>query len=326
MSTFYTDRFLARSSWNIWCTISGRQKKRFPYATQCVCVCVRDVIKSYVMFLAFRIAIGDEGAVAFLDKSPSLENVLTAILKAQGVAEKDDTVDVGSKMSKKVAQLRYFGPGRPDLKQFIVDTRDPTSLLYAAQHGREEMIRSRCRERCPDEDVDKNGLTALHYAAGRGDNKIVILLLELKAGVDTRNKDLRTPLMWAARNGHLDVCEELVRNKVPEKAKRRILYNFTSRIQQFESTNLFCTNLQAPFQLQWIPFHFDPCLNPTRGWYPCCQQAGDQLFALGCLGRIAGSCSVLTWAGSRHQCGCLEKIDTFFFFNVLFMARKDTDI
>ena len=201
-----------------------------------VCVCVRDVIKSYVMFLAFRIAIGDEGAVAFLDKYPSLENVLTAILKAQGVAEKDDTVDVGSKMSKKVAQLRYIGPGRPDLKQFIVDTRDPTSLLYAAQHGREEMIRSRCRERCPDEDVDKNGLTALHYAAGRGDNKIVILLLELKAGVDTRNKDLRTPLMWAARNGRLDVCEELVRNKVPEKAKRRILYNFTYLPR--ESSNL----------------------------------------------------------------------------------------
>lgn len=171
--------------------------------------------------------------MAFLDKYPSLENILTAIRTAQVQqgAEKDAgfPVDVGSKMSK---VARYFGPGRPDLKRFIVDTRDPTSLLYAAQHGREEMIRSSCAERCPDEDVDKNGLTALHYAAGRGDNKMVILLLELKAGVDTRNKDLRTPLMWAARNGHLDVCEELVRNQVPEKAERRILYNFTSRMQQ----------------------------------------------------------------------------------------------
>ena len=149
---------------------------------------------------------GDEGAVAFLDTYPSLEDVVTAVLRAQKVKGR----------SVETKKLRYFGLGRPvSLKQFIVDGRDPTSLLYAAQHGKEEMIRS-IQSSNPDEEVDKNGLTALHYAAGRGDLSIVTLLLELKAGVDTRNKDLRTPLMWAARNGHLDVCEKLVRNAAPK--------------------------------------------------------------------------------------------------------------
>ena len=117
----------------------------------------------------------------------------------------------------KKSRQQYFGLGRPNLKQFVVDARDPGSLLYAAQHGHEQKIRSRCEKEniCPDEEVDKNGLTALHYAAGRGDVKIAQVLLDFKAGVDTRNKDLRTPLMWAARNGHMDVCEELVRRQAP---------------------------------------------------------------------------------------------------------------
>eukprot|EP00434_Breviolum_minutum_P027964 symbB.v1.2.024742.t2/scaffold2365.1/size83366/10 len=138
---------------------------------------------------------GDEGAVAFLDRYPSLKEVATAVK----IALQKKSTDAGkhSKGNKagNLSRVRYFGPGSAQLKQFIVDSRDPTSLLSAAQHGSEEVIRCRCKDMSPDEEVDKNGLTALHYAAGRGDLSIVSLLLELKAGVDTRNKDLRTPLM-----------------------------------------------------------------------------------------------------------------------------------
>lgn len=160
---------------------------------------------------------GDEGAVAFLDRYPSLKEVATAVK----IALQKKSTDASKQANKagSLSRVRYFGPGSAQLKQFIVDSRDPTSLLSAAQHGSEEVIRRRCKEMSPDEEVDKNGLTALHYAAGRGDLSIVSLLLELKAGVDTRNKDLRTPLMWAARNGHLDVCEELVQKHVPASGK-----------------------------------------------------------------------------------------------------------
>ncbi|CAE7632081.1 unnamed protein product, partial [Symbiodinium microadriaticum] len=111
------------------------------------------------------------------------------------------------------------------MEQFVVDGRDPQSLLHAAQHGRSDVIHRRCRPDGnvnPDQEVDKNGLTALHYAAGRGDLGIVVALLELSAGVDTRNKDTRTPLMWAARNGHMEVCEELVKRGADVRAANKL--------------------------------------------------------------------------------------------------------
>ncbi|CAJ1345833.1 unnamed protein product [Effrenium voratum] len=152
---------------------------------------------------------GEDGAVAFLDSHPSLKLVAAAAAAAQ--------------TRRLPTPCRpYLGPGRPDLKQFVVDARDPGSVLHAAQHSRADVIRTRCSEMSPDAEVDRNGLTALHYAAGRGDLQICRLLLELGAGVDTRNKDLRTPLMWAARNGHVEACEELVRRKADIHAANKL--------------------------------------------------------------------------------------------------------
>eukprot|EP00439_Symbiodinium_sp_Y106_P036590 s2551_g4.t1 len=48
------------------------------------------------------------------------------------------------------------------------------------------------------------------------------LVFELSAGVDTRNKDMRTPLMWAARNGHMEVCEELVKRGADVRAANKL--------------------------------------------------------------------------------------------------------
>ncbi|CAK9026933.1 unnamed protein product [Durusdinium trenchii] len=166
---------------------------------------------------------GDDGAVSLLDKYPSLQKLAAAAFLAM---QKKD-IDTASARSTHRPRMPYFGLGRrTSLKQFVVDARDPNSLLFAAQHGHAEQIRRSCEgvlsSMSPDEEVDKNGLTALHYAAGKGDLEIVGLLLELKAGVDTRNKDLRTPLMWAARNGHVDVCEELVRCQADVLASNKL--------------------------------------------------------------------------------------------------------
>lgn len=120
---------------------------------------------------------------------------------------------------RKVAEaVRALSPKAP-----YVDFRDPSTLLYAAQHGDEHTLRRRCSEGLlVDEEVDKFGLTALHYAAGRGDLQILRLLLELGAAVDTRSKDLRTPLMWAARNGHVELCSELLRHSADIHAANKL--------------------------------------------------------------------------------------------------------
>jgi hypothetical protein len=50
--------------------------------------------------------------------------------------------------------------------------------------------------------VDRHGLTALQWAAGGGHLAVVVYLLaECGVKVDTPNKEGRTPLMWACRNG-----------------------------------------------------------------------------------------------------------------------------
>jgi len=61
---------------------------------------------------------------------------------------------------------------------------------------------------------DKNGSTLLHYAAGCGENKKALDIcrhLLNTIDVDCRSENNgRTPLHWAARNGHTHVCELLI--------------------------------------------------------------------------------------------------------------------
>ena len=51
--------------------------------------------------------------------------------------------------------------------------------------------------------VNRTGWTALHYAAAKGNNDIVRLLLAHSADVDATSAAGVTPLMMAAQNGHI---------------------------------------------------------------------------------------------------------------------------
>jgi ankyrin repeat protein len=59
--------------------------------------------------------------------------------------------------------------------------------------------------------VDKNGNTALSIASGAGDTKVVRVLLE-KAKCDCKNRYGETPLMNAARHGHVKIVEMLLQS------------------------------------------------------------------------------------------------------------------
>lgn len=51
--------------------------------------------------------------------------------------------------------------------------------------------------------VNRAGWTALHYAAAAGDNDIVNLLLDKSAELDALSPNKTTPIMMAARGGHI---------------------------------------------------------------------------------------------------------------------------
>ena len=66
--------------------------------------------------------------------------------------------------------------------------------------------------------LDRNGASALHWAAGSGHEDIVQFLIEecgSKPDIPQKGKRSfsgRTPLHWAARNGHLNVTKYLLEN------------------------------------------------------------------------------------------------------------------
>jgi ankyrin repeat protein len=59
--------------------------------------------------------------------------------------------------------------------------------------------------------VTRPGWTALHYAAASGDTGIAAILLEHHAYIDAASPSQLTPLMMAAREGHQEVAELLLR-------------------------------------------------------------------------------------------------------------------
>ncbi len=59
-------------------------------------------------------------------------------------------------------------------------------------------------------EVNRPGWTALHYAAAVGANDIVKLLLDASAYIDAESPNMTTPLMMAARGGHILTVKLLI--------------------------------------------------------------------------------------------------------------------
>lgn len=85
------------------------------------------------------------------------------------------------------------------------------ALLWAAEHGNEATARLSIRGGANVAVTDKEGRTPLTWAATKGHEAVVQLLLET-GKVDVNNKDGigRTLLCWAAMNGHDAVVKMLL--------------------------------------------------------------------------------------------------------------------
>jgi uncharacterized protein len=75
-----------------------------------------------------------------------------------------------------------------------------TALMVACYAGNKPAVEALLAKGA---EVNKPGWTALHYAAAIGNNDIVRLLLDKSAYIDAESPNKTTPIMMAARSGHI---------------------------------------------------------------------------------------------------------------------------
>lgn len=74
------------------------------------------------------------------------------------------------------------------------------ALMIASYKGNKPAVEALLAK---DAEVNRPGWTALHYAAAIGNNEIVRLLLGHSAYIDAESPNKTTPIMMAARGGHI---------------------------------------------------------------------------------------------------------------------------
>jgi ankyrin repeat protein len=82
-----------------------------------------------------------------------------------------------------------------------------TALMYAALHGETELVRSLVGRKA---EVNKTGWTPLHFAAANGHVETIRFLLEHHAYIDAESPNGTTPLMMAARQAQPSSVRVLV--------------------------------------------------------------------------------------------------------------------
>jgi len=99
-------------------------------------------------------------------------------------------------------------------------------------------------------EVNKPGWTALHYAASHpevGSDAVVALLLEHHAYIDAESPNRTTPLMMAARYGHLRVVKRLLDEGADATLRNEqglTALDFARQAQREEAARLVTTALQ----------------------------------------------------------------------------------
>ena len=89
--------------------------------------------------------------------------------------------------------------------------RQMTGLHLAAYFGVEEAVKAVLQERVEADAKNTYGRTPLSYAAENGHEAVVKLLFEKGADLESKDNEFgRTPLSWAARNGHEAVVKLLL--------------------------------------------------------------------------------------------------------------------
>ncbi len=127
-----------------------------------------------------------------------------------------------------VAPQSLFGKERKIIEAFVkakvkidaVDKEGATALMYAASAGRDGIVRLLLQNEAKVDLRDNDGWTALMYAANSGSNSGIKELLEAGADIAAKNTKGWTPLTIALHRGRGSAAQELMKAgaKLPEKA------------------------------------------------------------------------------------------------------------
>src|SRR4051794_24445546 len=93
-------------------------------------------------------------------------------------------------------------------------TEKPSPLVEAIEKADLESMRESLSRGANTEDVDKNGMTALHLAAYHGNREAVSELVSAGANIRAEDRFGRTPLTHAVFSGHESIVVYLLLNGV----------------------------------------------------------------------------------------------------------------
>lgn len=96
-----------------------------------------------------------------------------------------------------------------------------TPLMAAAKYGRLAVLKYLLELRCPVDDADMTGKTALNVAVNQGHLGVAIFLLRCGAAIDHQDKSGMTPLMTCSRSGRLSLVELLLINGAERDVRRK---------------------------------------------------------------------------------------------------------
>ena len=109
-----------------------------------------------------------------------------------------------------VRSVREILAARPD-DICLVNPEGLPPLAQACQEGDLEIVELLLQENGVDiNEGDASGNTPLHFAAGKGRNDIIGLLISHKATVNAVNSHGDTPLFWAVGNNHINSAKLLL--------------------------------------------------------------------------------------------------------------------
>ena len=109
------------------------------------------------------------------------------------------------------------------------------ALMIACYNGNEKAVKALLDKGAK---VNKNGWAPLHYAAANGNNRIVQMLLDKDAFIDAVSPNATTPIMMAARGGHIYTVKLLHDNGADATLKNQRGYTAMDFAMENKNTDI----------------------------------------------------------------------------------------